>query len=398
LAGGPSQTRFETLYKFAGIPDGETPQGLVAGPNGVLYGTTSYGGAFGYGSVFELRPPAAPDGKWTETVIYSFAGSSSDGAFPYASPIVGANGAIYGTTAFGGYTGSGTVFELIPPASPGGAWTETVLFTFYAGGDNGGTGYDVYRGLVAGSNGELYGVASEGGLFYFGTAFELTPPTAPGGTWTFSLIYSFTGDGREPAGLTISADGVLYGTTSYGGSAGAGTVFELTPPTAPGGAWTGGTIYAFTGGADGDAPLQPPVIANDGTLYGTTSAGGGSASGTVFELRPPATPDGAWTETVLYDLSSSGDGKIPDSPLIVRKGVIYGTTAAGSGSKSAGGTVFQLRRPGTGGPWTETVLHGFAGTAGPAGSLVMDESGAIYGTTTSGPGPNGAGTAYGINP
>jgi uncharacterized repeat protein (TIGR03803 family) len=198
--------------------------------------------------------------------------------------------------------------------------------------------------------------------------------------------------------LALSADGTLYGATYYGGSAGAGTVFELTPPTAPGGTWTKSAIYTFTGGADGDAPLQPPVIAHDGTLYGTTSGGGSAGTGTVFKLTPPATPAGSWTETVLYNFANSGDGKMPDSPLIVRNGAIYGTTATGAGARNRGGTVFQLRKPGAGGPWIETILHNFAGAAGPCGSLVIDKSGAIYGTTTSGPGPNGAGTVYRINP
>jgi uncharacterized repeat protein (TIGR03803 family) len=196
----------------------------------------------------------------------------------------------------------------------------------------------------------------------------------------------------------MGPDGVLYGTTSYGGSDGAGTVFALTPPAVLGGTWTGNVIYTFTGGADGDAPLQPPVMAKDGTLYGTTSSGGSVGAGTVFELTPPAAAGDAWTETVLYDFSKSGDGKIPDSPLIVRHGAIYGTTAEGSGRKTGGGTVFRLRKSAAGGAWTETLLHGFAGAAGPYGNLVVDKSGAIYGTTTSGPGPDGAGMVYRINP
>src|SRR5580700_1358262 len=386
-ASGTSQNRFETLYTFAGSPGGATPEGLTTGPNGVFYGVTAYGGAFGYGSVFELQPPAAPGGTWTEIVLYSFGSNTNDGQFPFASPIVGTNGAIYGTTALGGYYGAGTVYELTTPAEPGGAWTETVLSSLM-GSD---------RGLVAGSNGELFGVAASD-YELFGGAFELTPPANPGGTWTYSTIYDFTGDGREPAGLAKGPDGVLYGTTSYGGSDGAGTVFALTPPAVSGGTWTENVIYTFTGGADGDAPLRPPVMAKDGTLYGTTSAGGSAGAGTVFGLTPPATAGDAWTETVLYDFAKSGDGKIPDSPLIVRNGAIYGTTLEGLGNKTAGGTVFRLRKSATGGAWIETVLHGFPGVAGPYGSLVVDQSGAIYGTTTGGPGPDGAGSVYRINP
>lgn len=388
LAGStsPASTGFDTLYKFAGTPDGATPQGLAAGPGGVLYGTTTHGGAFGLGSVFELQPPAAPGGPWTETVLYSFTAMNNDGESPYAAPTVGANGVLYGTTSLGGYDGAGTVYQLTPPSAPGGAWTETLIFGFYGGGEGG-----IDRGVVAGSHGELYGVSPVGGEFYFGLAYELTPPSSPGGAWTFADIYDFTGDGRLPAGLALAPNGTLYGVTTYGGTYGAGTVFSLTPPAAPGAPWTGSVIYTFTGGADGDAPLQPPTLAQDGTLYGTTSAGGSVGSGTVFELTPPATAGNPWTETVLYDFSHTGDGKVPDSPLILRKGVIYGTTAQGSSSQDGGGTVFELKKSGV-----QTILHSFARPAVPSGSLAVGQN-VIYGVTTSG-GPNGAGTVYRIVP
>ncbi|MGA2591007.1 MAG: choice-of-anchor tandem repeat GloVer-containing protein [Bryobacteraceae bacterium] len=394
FAGATSRSGFTTLYKFVGSSAGQTPQGLVAGPNGVLYGTTAYGGTYGFGTVFELQPPAAPGGTWTETVIYNFTGENSDGKNPFASPTLGANGSLYGTTTYGGYYGSGAAYELQPPSDPGGAWTEMVLFSF-VDTDNGGSGFYPYERVVIGNNGELYGATSGGGIYYFGAIFELAPPAAPGGTWTESVIYSFTGDGREPVGLTMGANGVLYGATAYGGGSGAGTVFELMPPSASGGTWSAIVLYTFSGGADGVAPLQPPVIANNGTLYGTTSGGGSTGAGTVFALTPGQ--GGIWTKTVLYDFANSGDGKIPDSPLVLRSNAIYGTTATGTGAQNAGGSVFELRKT-AGGAWTETVLHDFAGAAGPYGSFVMDKSGAIYGATTSGPGPTGAGMVYKIVP
>jgi uncharacterized repeat protein (TIGR03803 family) len=360
----------------------------------VLYGTTAYGGTFGFGTVFELQPPAAPGGTWTETVIYNFTGQNNDGRNPFAAPTLGANGVLYGTTTYGGYYGSGAAYELQPPSEPGGAWTETVLFSF-VDADDGGSGFNPLGRVVIGNNGELYGTTSGGGIYYFGAVFELTPPAAPGGTWTEYIIYSFTGDGREPVGLTMDANGALYGATAYGGGSGAGTVFELMPPSTSGGAWSAILLYTFAGGADGVAPLRPPVIANNGTLYGTTSGGGSTDAGTVFALTPGQ--GGIWTKTVLYDFANSGDGKIPDSPLILRSNAIYGTTATGTGAQNAGGSVFELRKT-AGGDWTETVLHDFAGAAGPSGSFVMDKNGAIYGATTGGPGPTGAGMVYRIVP
>jgi uncharacterized repeat protein (TIGR03803 family) len=393
LSDTTSETGFTALYKFVGSSAGQTPQGLVAGANGVLYGTTAYGGTVGYGTVFELQPPAAPGGTWTETVIYNFSGQNSDGRNPLASPTVAANGVLYGTTTYGGYYGTGAAYELQPPAEPGGGWTETVLFSF-VDTDNGGSGFYPYGSVVIGNNGELYATTSGGGIYYFGAVIELVPPAAAtGGTWAESVIYSFTGDGREPVGVTMGANGVLYGATAYGGSSGAGTVFELLPPSAPGGAWSAVLLYTFTGGADGVAPLQPPVIANNGTLYGTTSGGGSAGAGTVFTLTPGQ--DGIWTKTVLYDFANSGDGKIPDSPLVLRSNAIYGTTATGTGAHNAGGSVFVLRKT-PGGAWTETVLHDFASAAGPSGSFVIEKGGAIYGATTSGPGPTGSGMVYKI--
>jgi len=370
---------------------------LTAGPHGVLYGATAYGGTNGLGTVFTLQPPASPGGSWTETVLYNFTGYVyKDGSNPAASPTVGPGGVLYGTTEYGGYYGTGTVYELQPPSASGGAWTETVL-TEFVDSDNGGTGYYPTSGVVVGNNGELYGTTSGGGQFYYGAAFQLAPPTAPEGTWTESVIYSFTGDGRDPTGLTMGPGGVLYGATNYGGSAGAGTVFELVPPSSPGGAWSQILLCTFAGGADGFAPLQGPVLGSDGSLYGTTSGGGSAGAGTVYELTPGA--GGIWTKTVLYDFANSVDGKIPNSPLIVRNGAIYGTTATGTGAGNGGGSVFKLRKPSAAGAlWTETVLHGFTGQDGPIGGLVLNSGGALYGATAVGPRLHGVGSAYVVRP
>jgi uncharacterized repeat protein (TIGR03803 family) len=391
FAGTADQARFTTLYTFAGSPNGAAPHGLAAGPNGVLYGTTSYGGAYGYGTVFELEPPSAPGAGWTQTVLYSFTGQNGDSANPFVSPTVGAGGVLYGTTLYGNY-GNGTVYALQPPAAPGGTWTELLVYAGFLNGDT--YAYDVAGNLAIGNDGTLYGVTEAGGDYSFGVVFAVAPPSAPGGSWTESALYNFNGDGREAVGLTLSAQGVLFGATLYGGNSGAGTIFSLRPPAAPGDAWIETNIYTFAGGADGIAPLQTPVIGK-GALYGTTSGGGSADQGTVFELTPPLARGDPWTKTVLHDFVQ-GDGKIPNSPLILHNGNIYGTTATGSSPHNRGGTVFELQKPAApGSPWTEVILHEFGGDAGPSGTLVMDRDGVLYGTTTAG-GPNGAGTVYRI--
>ncbi len=162
------------LHSFAGGGDGAFPYaGLISDASGALYGTTAYGsGAPGYGTVFKLTPSATPGGAWTESVLHSFAGGG-DGAYPFAGLISDASGALYGTTLYGsgapGY-GYGTVFKLTPPATAGGAWTESVLHSFAGGGD----GAYPYAGLISDASGALYGTASQGGGAGWGTVFELT--------------------------------------------------------------------------------------------------------------------------------------------------------------------------------------------------------------------------------
>jgi uncharacterized repeat protein (TIGR03803 family) len=129
-----------------------------------------------------------------------------------------------------------------------------------------------------------------------------------------------------------------------------GTVFELTPPASPGGTWTKTVLHAFTGGSDGSNPPAALIADSKGNLYGTTLSGGASNDGTVFELMPPASPGGTWTETVLHAFTGGSDGSIPYAGLIAGKGIpntttfgLYGTTFAGGASNV--GTVFELIEP-----------------------------------------------------
>jgi uncharacterized repeat protein (TIGR03803 family) len=159
------------LYGFGThANDGSLPQaGLVIGPTGVLYGTTEYaGGPPTLGTVFSLSPPALPDEPMVETVLHAFTGP--DGANPASTLVLAPNGARYGTTEYGGANGLGVVFELAPPASPGGSWTETVLHSFAGLADG-----ESPNGLALGPDGTLYGTTNLGGASNYGTVFSLTP-------------------------------------------------------------------------------------------------------------------------------------------------------------------------------------------------------------------------------
>ena len=206
----------------------------------MLYGTTVFGGANGAGTVFELTPPSSPRGAWTFTILYSFSpftifpgGATGDGNGPAAGLISDATGALYGTTANGGANGYGTVFKLTPPAVAGGPWTETVLYSFTGGSDGGSP----KASLIFDESGALYSTTTVGGLNGQGTVFKLTPPGVPDGAWTETVLYSFAGldVGTSPsgAGLIFDSSGALYGTTSTGGANGFGTVFKLAPPARP---------------------------------------------------------------------------------------------------------------------------------------------------------------------
>ena len=167
------------LYAFQSGSDGNSPMGLTIGSGRVLYGTTNGGGViandcpFGCGTVFSLTPPAAPGGAWTEAVLYSFNGVS-DGYGPPAGPTLGSGGVLYGVTGDGDNgAGGGVVFSLTPPSEPGGAWTETVLHSFAGGRRD--DGLDPDSRLLLDGNGVLYGTALLGGLDGEGTVFELKP-------------------------------------------------------------------------------------------------------------------------------------------------------------------------------------------------------------------------------
>jgi uncharacterized repeat protein (TIGR03803 family) len=334
----PTET---VLYNFKGAPDaGYSLAGLIFDHKGALYGATVKGGTADAGTVFKLTPPAAGQTQWSETVLYSFTGG--DGNNPQAvGLIVDSDGALYGTTTFGGTSNLGTVFRLTPPAAGQTQWTETGLYSFTDETD----GNYPLAGLIFDTGGALYGTTYRGGTSNLGTVFKLTPPAAGQTQWTEIVLYSFTGgnDGSIPAfgSLIFDHKGALYGTTIRGGAANAGTVFKLTPPAAGQTQWTETVLYCFTD-SDGNSPQAAGLIFDHkGVLYGTTIFGGISNLGTVFKLTPPAAGQTQWTETVLYRFTGGADGNYPLASLIFDgNGALYGTTNLGGASNW--GTVFKL--------------------------------------------------------
>jgi uncharacterized repeat protein (TIGR03803 family) len=183
-----------------------------------------------------------------------------------------------------------------------------------------------------------------GGANDLGTVYRLTPPTMSGGKWTENVLFSFSGlDGSSPFGrLQFDGNGVLYGTTSGGGASQGGTVFRLTPPEQPGGSWTESVLYAFSGGRDGGSPEAGVIIDNQGRLFGAASTGGSGGpdfGGVLFVLNPPSVKGGSWTETVLHSFGGP-NGFRSLSHLVRRNGAMYGTTSAGG--QNGTGTVFVL--------------------------------------------------------
>lgn len=374
--------------------------GLILDAAGNLYGTTSSGGAYGYGTVFELSPTA---NGWNETVLYSFCEQGClEGSSPWASLQLDSEGNLYGTTQFGGAHSMGTVFELSKAAN--GSWGEKVLYSFCSA-TNCADGSVPDAPVIFGAEGQLYGTTSEGGQGAClgdgsgcGVAFELTP--GANGQWNETVLYTFTGgdDGGTPiAGLVSDASGNLYGNTWLAGANLRGVVYELSNVS---GAWTETVIHPFCeyqSCFDGTYPKATLALGPDGAIYGTTGGGGKQSNsedtgyGVVFRLESSG---GVWTENVLYAFSGA-DGDYPFGGVVFdASGNLYGTTVDGGTGNL--GTVFELSPSGNG--WEETVLHSFSGQDDGSeayGTLLIDGAGHLLGTTLHG-GAAGDGTVFAI--
>jgi uncharacterized repeat protein (TIGR03803 family) len=350
------------LYSFKNTPDAATPEaGLFRDKQGNLYGTTCCGGA-GWGTVFKL------DAAGNETIVVNF-GPDTEAGYPEAELTMDKAGSLYGTTFyFNGEGGDGAVFKVDT------AGKFTLLHQFTGSPD----GANPESRLLIDKEGNLYGTTAGGGSAKLGTVFKVDT------SGNVTVLHSFTGaDGEWPvrSDLIMDNHGVLYGTTSAGGSSNQGTVFKLD---------TAGnlTVLHSFAGSDGASPFGGVVMGKHGNLYGTTSQGGSYGGGTVFEL------DTVGDETVLHSFGGSTDGSYPIGTLAMdRKGNLYGTTKGG-GSASQG-TVFKVDTSGN-----ETVLHQFTGVpdgTGPFGGLIIDKRGTLYGTTEQG-GDHDFGTVFELVP
>jgi uncharacterized repeat protein (TIGR03803 family) len=320
------------LHSFASFPnDGGNPlAGLVMDSGGNLYGTTTAGGTADWGTVFKLTSNG--NGGYTESVLYSFLGGTVDAWYPRAALLLDAHGNLYGTTQFGGNAGSGAVFELT--ANGAGGYTERVLYSFLGGSDGEGP----EAGLISDANGNLYGTTDLGGSAFAGTVFKLTPNG--NGGYTESVLYNFADEanGGDPlGGLVMDANGILYGTTSGGGNLNGGTVFKLSANGE--GGYTETVLHNFGGEVDGVGPDAGLILDASGNLYGTTGIAGSADGGIVFKLTPGG--DGAYTESVLYSFLRSPDGNEPEASLIMDpSGNLFGTTTAGGSTNN--GVVFEI--------------------------------------------------------
>ena len=301
----------ETLLHSFGSPgDGANPHGsLIQANDGNLYGVTAYGGAFGHGVVFMLTASG------TETVLYSF-GAGADAQDPYGSLLQASDGRFYGLSVHGGSFGLGTVFVISPDG------TEAVLHSFGSGTD----GQTPFGSLTQGSDGNLYGMTSAGGVYGSGIVFRTTLQ----GAETVLHAFGALSDGASPEGSLIQAsDGNFYGMTRDGGTNGTGTVIEISADG------TESVLVSLGSGSDGANPFGDLLQASDGNLYALTRNGGATGAGAVLQLSLSG------TESVRYSFAAGSDGGFPYGSLTEgADGTLYGMTSSGGASDL--GTVFEL--------------------------------------------------------
>ena len=366
------------------------PQGaLLEDGSGNLYGTTRGGGTYGVGAVMELSPPAVSGGAWTMTTLYSFVPYGGTGYVPVSDLVKDQAGAFYGTTYSGGdpVCNCGVVYKLTPPAVKGGTWTESVLHSF--------TGNDIdgrlpgATSLTLTTKGTVYGVTARGGTWDSGTLYQLT--TTNGKTYTETMLYSFgdLADGSTPSGsILLDSKGNLYGVTSYGGAFGQGILYKFVPP-ANGKLGVESILYSFGGSTTtGSYPNGNLVFDSGGDIYGVTNGGGdATGDGVVYMLAPTKS---TWTESIIFSFAkSTGTNPVAGLTWNHATNTLYGTTSSQNGLTSGDGTVFKLSPPAVkGGAWTEKTEFEFTYKVSggyPTGAVTLDsKTGDLYGTAING--------------
>ncbi len=376
---------YTTLNSFDST-DGAFPfPGVVQALDGNFYGTTYNGGANNQGAIYKITPGG------TLTLLYSFCGKTNctDGALPRAGLTLASDGVLYGSTVAGGANNRGSIFKI----TTAGALDTLYSFCSATACDDGSS---PYGNLIQASDGNFYGTTQSGGSKSFGVIFRVTPAGGDTTLYTFCSLANCA-DGSNPAsGLVQASNGTFYGTTESGGAhdtcggEGCGTVFKLEGRTLT-------TIYSFCARAncaDGNNPVGGLVLASNGALYGTNTAGGSvNATGTVFRL----TPAGALT-TLHTFCTQTGcpDGQVPYAGLVLATdGNLYGVTS--SGGTVGAGTIFKITTAGT-----FTSLYSFCSLAGcvdgngPDGTLIQATNGDFYGTTFGG-GTDSAGVVFSLS-
>ncbi len=412
---------YSVLHNFAGgATDGAYPYAGLIVSGGKLYGTTYQGGLYNTGTVYQMDPATG-----AVTVLHSFHyGVLTDGGYPWGPVAAGPDGKLWGTTYYGGAAGNGTLYRV---GTDGSGFGLVHSFT-----SSGGDGYYPYFNDLAVRGSAVYGTTYSGGTYNAGTIFKAV---VSGTTTTYSQVASFDGNiGAYPyAGLSVAADGTLYGTSSQGGFYDYGTLFSVDATD------TVSLLADFSGG-DAYYPTAPPIKATDGNLYGTSYQGGLRGYGSLYSMAPDGTltmlasfytypegysgrggvvlgGDGAlygvaryggsydigafWRMDaagtnfkVLHHFENGGalEGTGPMN-LIQRASGAFAGTCEGGGLWGQG-TIFQVDTSGS-----VTVLHHFRGAEGanPYGRLLEGPDGTLYGTCYSG-GVRGYGTVWSLSP
>ena len=380
-----------TLHVFTGGTDGGSPSASVSfDSKGNLYGTTWYGGDLacgggaGCGVIFEEAAPATSGGAWTYSALYSFTGGS-DGCCQLSTPAIDSQGRLYGVT--NNSIGGQGLFQFAPVT--GGTWQFTRLHTF----DDPAT-YGTQTPLSLDKAHRIYAASYYGGLpgcnysGGCGSVVQFVPPAIKGGAWTENTVYLFQGgaDGGNPSSpLVAGAKGVFYDSAAVGGLVtancplGCGVVYQLTPPASIGGSWTETVIYTFQDKPDGADPYYL-TAGPSGSLYGLACCHGPASLFHVFQLIPPALGHTQWTKAFIHSFSNTSDGA--NNIVMASNGVIFG--AAFGSLDFSGGDVFQLTPPATrGGTWSYRSFTNLGPSRNPNG-VTPGPFGALYGTLNGG--------------